>query len=282
MYTRAFRTDPAACATPGRDAVLVTLASVTDDAGIRPPEAVTAEPPPLGGRAVLHQRWDELAYFHWPYDPAVIETHLPAGVRADTFDGRAWVGLIPFEMRRVQLGPTPPIPFVSHFVEINVRTYVVDRLGRRAVWFFSLDVPRSAIVAVARSVFSLPYCWSAASHTVDGDHHRYEMARRRPHGARPVARIDFHVGAAIRPGDIEPLDHFLTARWALLTTRRRRLLRGSVYHEPWPLHRVDRFDVSTTPIEAAGLPAPDGPPRALYSPGVAVDLAWFEPVPVPT
>ena len=88
--------------------------------------------------------------------------------RVDTFDGSAWVGLIPFEMRRVRLGASPPVPWLGTFLEINVRTYVVDELGRRAVWFFSLDVPRTAIVAVARAVFSLPYCWATTTHTRTG------------------------------------------------------------------------------------------------------------------
>lgn len=227
---------------------------------------------------MLHQRWDELAYFHWSYEPEVVQRLLPAGVRVDTFDGRAWVGLIPFEMRRVQLGPTPPIPYLSHFIEINVRTYVLDAHGRRAVWFFSLDVPRASIVGVARSVFSLPYCFASADHTVRGDHHRYEMRRRWPHRRRPAATIDFTVGERIPDGDVTSLDHFLTARWALLTMRRRRLLYGAVYHPRWPLHVVDSFDVDPDPLVAAGLPVPGGDPGVLYSPGVPVDIAWFETV----
>jgi uncharacterized protein len=241
-------------------------------------EPVTATPPRFDRRAVLQQRWDELAYFHWPYDPAVVQELLPAGVHVDTYDGVAWVGVIPFEMRRVRLGPTPPIPYLSRFIEINVRTYVVDRLGRRAVWFFSLDVPRVAIVAVARTAFSLPYCWSKTSHEVDGSRHRYEMARRAPHGARPWATIEFDVGDRIPAHELEPIDHFLTARWSLLTTRRGRVLRGAVDHPPWPLHRVDNVEVTGTVVEAAGLPAPQGAPIARYSPGVAVRVAWFETV----
>ncbi len=227
---------------------------------------------------MLHQRWDELAYFHWSYDPEVVQRLLPPGVRVDTFDGRAWVGLIPFEMRRVQLGPTPPIPYLSHFIEVNVRTYVVDPLGRRAIWFFSLDVPKSAIVGVARTVFTLPYCWADASHEVGGAHHRYTFSRRWPHARRPDAVMDFDVGDPVAPDDVEPLDHFLTARWALVTLRRRRLLYGAVHHPVWPLHRIDRCDVHGDAFEAAGLPTPAGPPRAMYSPGVPVDLAWFESV----
>lgn len=228
---------------------------------------------------MLRQRWEELAYFHWPYDPDDVQRLLPDGVRVDTFDGRAWVGLIPFEMRRVRIGPTPPVPYLGDFIEINVRTYVLDPLGRRAVWFFSLDVPRSIIVGVARTAFAIPYCFARATHTVAGAEHRYTLARRRPHGRRPTADLRFTVGERLSDADVTGLDHFLTARWALLTTRFGRLLHGAVHHPRWPLHRIESFDVRQDAIEAAGLPAPEGDPVARYSPGVAVDIGWFESVP---
>ena len=241
------------------------------------PEPVVADPPPLTGRVVMRQRWTDLAYFHWRYPVDVVQEHLPDGVVVDTFDGDAWVGLIPFVMRDVRLGPTPPVPFLGTFVEINVRTYVVDRRGRRAVWFFSLDVPRSLIVGVARTVFSLPYCWSAgASHTVDGDRHRYTMRRTWPRSANAPATAD--IGYTVGPANPQPtdLDHFLSARWALLTERRGRIRYGRVHHEPWPLCRADDVEITQTVVEAAGLPTPTGAPHALCTAGVSVSLPWFE------
>lgn len=240
-------------------------------------EAITADPPPWEQHSVLRQRWTELASFHWPYTPAVVQDLLAPGVTVDTFDGRAWVGLIPFEMRDVQLGPTRPLPWLGRFIEINVRTYVIDSLGRRAVWFYSLDVPRSAIVAVARSVFSLPYCWARAEHGRDGDEHWYRMTRRWP-GAGATADMGFRVGRRIPDVDVSALDHFLTARWALLTARRNGLAYGRVHHRRWPLHEVHDVRVEQTVLTAAGLPAPMGAPHARYSPGVDVEVAWFDPV----
>ena len=228
----------------------------------------------------MRQRWEELAYFHWPYDPVAVQRLLPEGLTVDTFDGRAWVGLIPFEMRRVRLGPTPPVPYLGSFIEINVRTYVRDRFGRRSVWFFSLDVERSVIVGVARTVFSLPYCWAATEHTIEGLDHRYRLRRRwpRPEGAADVsADMGYTVGAAVEPEDVTDLDHFLTARWALVTRRATTtLLHGRVDHERWPLHEAANVSVRQNVIEAAGLPSPDGEPIALCSPGVGVRVAWFE------
>ena len=239
-------------------------------------EPILPDPPPLPGRPVLRQRWAELAYFHWPYEPAAVERLLPGGVRVDTFDGTAWVGLVPFVMRDVRVGPTPPVPYLGTFVEINVRTYVVDPHGRRSVWFFSLDVPRSAIVAVARTVFALPYCWSRTDCDARATRRRYEMTRRWPRTNAASAEIEFTIGAPI--DDVTDLDHFLTARWSLLTRRGDRLLYGRVRHERWPLHRVDTHNLHQDVVQAAGLPAPTGDVRALCCPGVEVEVGPLERV----
>ncbi|MEP7113119.1 MAG: DUF2071 domain-containing protein [Ilumatobacteraceae bacterium] len=241
-------------------------------------EQISQDPPPWNRRAVLHQRWSELAYFHWPYEPAVVQRLLPAGVRIDTFDGAAWVGLIPFEMRDVQFGRTPPMRRLGSFIEVNVRTYVIDALGRRAVWFFSLDVPRSAAVVVARSAFGLPYCWARAEHSIVGDRHHYQTQRRWPAGTQAGADIRFRVSGRVADSETGALDHFLYARWAMVAERRHQLSYGRVDHPRWPLHRVDAVEIDETLIKAAGLPAPDRAPHAHYSPGVDVRIAWYEKI----
>jgi len=241
-------------------------------------EAISADPPPLPKRAVLRQRWCELAYFHWRYDPAEVQRLLPRNVTVDTFDGSAWVGLIPFEMRNVQVGPTPPLPWLSSFIEINVRTYVVDAQGRRAVWFFSLDVPRSVIVGVARTAFALPYCWASARHSQRDSRHRYHMKRRWPRAVPAAADIAFNVGQEIEAPDVDELSHFLSARWALLTSRGKQLLYGAVHHERWPLHQVSEVRIDQSVLQAAGLSDPGQPSHALYSPGVSVEVSWFDKI----
>lgn len=246
-------------------------------------EPVVADPPPLDRRAIMRQRWSDLAYFHWRYPPDVVQAHLPPGITVDTFDGRAWVGLVPFVMRDVRLGPVPPLPYLGSFVEVNVRTYVIDEHGRRAVWFWSLDVPRLAIVAVARTCFSLPYCWSlGARHDVsvdvDGERHRYTMRRTWPRRRTgiTVADIAYRVGEPISDAEVTELDHFLTARWALVTHRRGEVRRGRIHHQRWPLHRVEDVRVEQSVIEATGLPSPTGEPLALCTPGVDVSVSWLE------
>ena len=242
------------------------------------PEPVTRRPRELERPTVLRQRWDEIAYFHWPYPPEVVQRLLPSGVAVDTFDGAAWVGLIPFEMRDVRIASGPVVPYLGRFIEVNVRTYVVDSLGRRAVWFFSLDVPRSWIVAVARTVFALPYCWARAGHQVVGDRHAYRTQRRWPRSGGPSSEMTFRVGGEIEDHERTALDDFLTARWALVTRRGDGLRYGPVQHPSWRLHRVGEVEIRDELIEAAGLPRPHGVPHALYSPGTEVAVGWLEDV----
>ncbi len=252
---------------------------------------ITPDPPPWRGPAVLRQRWDDLASFHWRYPVDEVARLLPEGLRVDTYDGSAWVGLIPFHMRAVRIGPGPIVPYLGSFVEINVRTYVTDAVGHRGVWFFSLDVPRSPIVGVARTAFSLPYCWSAAGHTVAptpaGEHHRYWATRRWPRSAvsneAPACDIRYTMGERLADDEVSELDHFVSAQWSLFTVRgkrlgRGRLVRGDVDHPRWPIHRVLDHRIDQTLIEAAGLEKPEGAPHALASPGVGVRVAWFQKV----
>ena len=94
-------------------------------------EPIVPAPPRPVSRPVMLQRWNDITWLHWPYRPEVVQAALPPGVRLDTFDGQAWVGLVPFAMTRLRPPGLPPVPWVTTFPEINVRTYVVTPDGRR-------------------------------------------------------------------------------------------------------------------------------------------------------
>ena len=111
-------------------------------------------------KPVMRQRWERLTFLHWAYDPDVVQRLLPPGLTVDTFDGAAWVGLVPFFMR-VHTPGDRGVPWVSNFCETNVRTYARDREGRAGIWFLSLDAARLGAVAVARASYRLPYFWSS-------------------------------------------------------------------------------------------------------------------------
>jgi len=214
------------------------------------------------------QQWRDLAYIHWRFEPAVVKELLPPGLEVDTFDGSAWVGLIPFSMRGITVPHMPPVPYFGSFPEINVRTYV-RREGVPGVWFFSLDVNRLIPAVVARTTYLLPYCWGRASNLIEDGVLRSKVERRWPSRAHLATAVE--IGTAIPRSD--DLAVFLSARWGLYS---RGLFGGLMYapvdHEPWRLHTAHLQSIDQNIVQAAGLPTPTGEAHVMFSPGVSVRI----------
>jgi uncharacterized protein YqjF (DUF2071 family) len=120
-------------------------------------EAGVFELEPPTGPCVMRQRWRDLLFLHWRWSAEAIQATLPAGLTVDTFEGSAYVGVVPFQMEAVRPRFLPAVPGVSWFGELNLRTYVVGPNGRPGVWFYSLDAHQHLAVWIARRLFSLPY-----------------------------------------------------------------------------------------------------------------------------
>lgn len=232
------------------------------------PECLT----PVRRAAMVHW-WDELTFLHWRFDPADVQRLLPRGLTVETFDGTAWVGLVPFFLR-VGLPGVPSVPWLSRFPETNVRTYIQSEDGERGIWFFSLDAARLGAVVVARTTYRIPYFWSKMSIGRRGDSIEYDSRRRWPGPRGATSRVTVEIGERYEAGELTELDHFLTARWALFSAPRSGLHHAAASHEPWPLHRgkVTRLDDGL--VAAAGLPRPTEEPLVHWSPSVVVRIGW--------
>jgi uncharacterized protein YqjF (DUF2071 family) len=229
----------------------------------------TGEPRYRIDRPIMTQQWRSLAYVHWPYAPTDVAQLLPDGLEVDTFDGRAWVGLVPFHMADIAARFTPPIPYFGTFPETNVRTYVRGPEGP-GVWFHSLDINRLLPVLVARLTYRLPYVWSKMTINVAPDRIEYRATRRWPGPRGSRSRLVVAVGERI--DHPEPFEHFLSARWGLYTMLGSRLAYARVEHAPWPLHRAEATVIDDDLMAAAGYAAPQGAPHVMYSPGVSVRI----------
>jgi uncharacterized protein len=245
-------------------------------AGAQP---VTGDCPFTVDRPIMRQRWERLTFLHWAFDPDTVQRLLPDGLTAETWDGAAWVGLVPFFMR-VATPHGRRVPWVSNFCETNVRTYVRDTSGRSGIWFFSLDASRLGAVVVARATpYRLPYFWSSMRLGQRGDEVGYLTRRRWPGPAgatsQATSRVRVAVGDPIPADQVSEFEHFLTARWMLFSVTggpRGRHAAARACHRRWPLHRAAAPLVDDRLLVTAGLPAPQGAPLVHYSPGVDVAI----------
>lgn len=201
---------------------------------------------------VMHQRWTDLLFLHWRFPIDRIQATLPSGLAVDSFDRSAWVGVVPFAMQRIRPRGCPPLPWLSWFLELNVRTYVIGPDGRPGVWFYSLDANQPIAVALARRLFHLPYQQARMRRWRRDGVIRYQCRRR--HAGTPAHyryQSDGRPVAAPAGG----LEFFLVERYYLFAhdQRRGRLLRGQVQHQPYRITPVDCDQWSTLPLEWSGL-----------------------------
>jgi hypothetical protein len=232
--------------------------------------APTERPP---GRPAGFQRWRTLLFLHWEVPAEAIARLLPPSLTVDTYEGKAYVGVVPFTMRDVAPRWAPSVPGISHFHELNVRTYVHHQGKDPGVWFFSLDAAATIAVTIARARWHLPYHRARMEMEIDGEAVHYKSERLFP-GPKPAHfEARYRIGEAI--GNAEPgtLTHFFAERYILFAdVGGGRVFSGRVHHKPYPLHRATVESWSERLLEPAGLPPAKGEPMALYSPGVDVDV----------
>jgi uncharacterized protein YqjF (DUF2071 family) len=220
----------------------------------------------------MRMGWHDLLFAHWATEPKNVDALLPNGIRGDTFDGRAWVALVPFRMSDVAPRRVPAIPWVSAFPELNVRTYVTLQ-GKPGVWFFSLDASNPLAVRVARTVFHLPYMDARMSLTARDEWFHYSS--HRTHRNEPAADFVARYRPTGIPFRAQPgtFEYWLTARYCLYTADRKgRVLRGEIDHPPWTLQRAELDVTSNTMLDGLDIQNRDSP-HLLFSRNLAVK-AW--------
>ena len=187
---------------------------------------------------MLTMRWEDLLFLHWPVDPGVVRQHVPEELEIDTYDGAAWLGVVPFTMASTRFRWLPPMPTASRFPECNLRTYV-RRGSQSGVWFFSLDAHSRLAVEGARLGFGLPYFRADMRSYKDDGAIVYRSRRTDRRGPPAVFEGTWRPEGPWRPAVVGSLEHFLVERYSLFAVRRGRMLRGDVRHQPWRLARAD-------------------------------------------
>ena len=207
-------------------------------------------------------------FIHWEVDPQILSALLPAHLEPELFDGRAYVGLVPFRMTHIR--PVwlpawfPPIPGISSTLETNVRTYVkrrdVEQEPIPAVWFFSLEAQSALAVAIARLQYGLPYFKAKMTFTKETDDSGLDIYRAsstrqwpKPHPASSSLTAEFFADSQRKEAEPGSIEYFLFERYALYVLRRGQLAYARVSHLPYRYRSGVLRQVDTGILSAAGL-----------------------------
>lgn len=228
--------------------------------------------PPPARRWSVAMRWHDLLFAHWPVKPEVLRPMIPAALEVDTWDGWAWIGLVPFRMTGVRPRGLPTACALG-FPELNVRTYV--RGGSKSgVWFFSLDAANRLAVRTARAWYRLPYYDAAMRVEHDGDAVNY-TSRRTHRGARPAElKCRYWPTGQLFQAKAGSIEHWLIERYCLFAEKRNGAVGCSdVQHLPWPVQRAEAEIEQSTMLEALGIDTPRDKPLLHFSRELDV-VAW--------
>jgi uncharacterized protein YqjF (DUF2071 family) len=222
----------------------------------------------------MHQAWHELLFMHWRIPPDVLRARVPSALPLDTFDGDAWLAIVPFEMRDVRPRFLPAVPGLSFFPELNVRTYVTLN-NRPGVYFFSLDAANHVAVALARRFFHLPYQNARMSCRAEGKRLHYASARTEKDALPASFRATYRPTAAPFVAAQDSLEYFLTARYCLYTLDPQgEILRGEIHHAPWQLQPAECEIHENTMTAQIQLDLPQEPPHLLFVKSINM-VAWM-------
>lgn len=232
---------------------------------------------PAGSPAGYHV-WSNLSFIHWRVPASMLEPLLPRELTIDTYDGSAWIGLVPFQMSGVRPWWSPPVWGLSQFPETNVRTYVHFQGQDPGVWFFSLDAANLIAVQLARWGWGLNYHWAEMSVKRHGSRMTYHSQRRREAIACDVELeigdpyshgLEFDQSRIAKP---ETLEHFLVERYFLFASRYGSLYRGQVHHRPYPLFTSQLVRIQQQLLTANGIATSGDPCHVMFSPRVDVEV----------
>ncbi|MDX6377283.1 MAG: uncharacterized protein QOE98_1586 [Gaiellaceae bacterium] len=223
---------------------------------------------------VMRMSWHDLCFLHWRVDPEAIAPRLPEGLELETYDGSAWVGVVPFRMTDVSPRGVPRIRRLGDFAELNVRTNV-SAGGKPGVWFFSLDATSPLAVRIARGLFCLPYLDARIETRRDGDAVRYTSVRTHLGAGPAELTVRYRPTGPSTQSPPGSLEHFLTERYCLYAANRRgQLLRQEIDHAPWPLQPATAEIERCTMTRPLGIDLGTEPPLAHFAERLDV-VSWL-------
>lgn len=231
---------------------------------------------PMNRTPISRQTWGKLLFMHWRLPVETLRRVVPQELTIDTYEGEAWIAVVPFTIWGMRASFLPVLPGLSAMHELNVRTYVHYK-GTPGIYFFSLDAANALAVLGARTFFLVPYFTAEMSLEQHGRRIDYHSRRTHPHAPRAEFDASWEFGDLLKESQPDSLEYFLTERYCFYTVNRSgAVYRCRVKHPAWKLRAASLLSCKSSMIEAHNLPTPAGDPLLHYSEELTVDVWTLE------
>lgn len=226
---------------------------------------------PPSTASIMYQEWRNLLFLHWKWDKDKIQEKLPEGLFVDTFEDNAYITILPFFIQNLRIAKLPPIPFLSDFIEVNVRTYVYDRNGIPGICFFSLDINSSMVTFFARQLFFLPYQKAKFISLITEKEISIFGQRNNK------AMMNFNFSSKLETQKLiakpDTLTFFLLERYVLFSFNKNQLYLEKIHHSPYLISEVHLKEYKNNLLEINNLqPFNQDPDSIHFCEGLNVDF----------
>jgi uncharacterized protein YqjF (DUF2071 family) len=226
------------------------------------------------GPWLVKQVWHDLLFAHWPVSLDEIKPLIPKGLELELWEGKPWISIVPFHMSGIRLRGLPPLPFISSFPELNVRTYVIYE-GKPGVYFFSLDATNRLAIETARTWFHLPYMRARIFVKRAADYIQYYSERKDRRGRSAIFSGSYRaIDSKVFNAEPGTLLHWLTERYCLYTSNPNgEIMVGDIHHLPWDLQEAELHSEVNSMAESHGITLPEIAPLLTFTKVGSADLA---------
>ena len=198
----------------------------------------------------LGQTWEHYFWAHWQVPVAEMRPLVPDELEIEEYDGNAWFSMVFFRVRALRARGGLPLPGISNFLQLNIRTYVRGPDGLPGVWFFTIDASSRLAALGVRRLYHVPAFHARMTLDLTSDWQEAECVRlgesgRVFSGRYRAAGESFHA----EPGSLE---WFLTERYRLFAHD----ARAEMHHDQWLLRPAEAEIelTSISPFELRGEP----------------------------
>jgi uncharacterized protein YqjF (DUF2071 family) len=180
----------------------------------------------------MYQEWYSVIFLHIPVNSETVLSLIPEGTMPDLHNGQAWISVLAFTVRNAHPRIAPPLPYLSNFHEINLRTYVrFAKNDRPGITFLDINASKRLPSFLGRA-YGLPYR-HADIYRCEGSPQRKIISRK-----SDGCSMDLNITTSALLQPKSPLDVWLTERFIAYQQLRDGIYSYPIQHREWQLKTV--------------------------------------------